>query len=67
MTPKLSIRLEVLPGTSVAEQVAGAKRFGFDAIALPGRFKDRWLPGLRECLADSPLPMASISDRKSVV
>ncbi|MBL6763900.1 MAG: sugar phosphate isomerase/epimerase [Verrucomicrobiae bacterium] len=61
MTPKLSIRLEVLPGTSVAEQVAGAKRFGFDAIALPGRFKDRWLPGLRECLADSPLPMSSIS------
>lgn len=60
-TPKLSIRLEVLPGDSVAEQLANAAGFGFDAIALPGRFKDRWLPGLRDCLADSPLPMAGIS------
>jgi len=59
--PKLSIRLEVLPGDRVATQIANAARFGFDAIALPGRFKDRWLPGLRECIADSPLPMASIS------
>lgn len=59
--PKLSIRLEVLPGDGVAAQIANAARFGFDAIALPGRFKDRWLTELRACIADSPLPMASIS------
>lgn len=59
--PPLSIRLEVLPGDSVAAQIANAARFGFDAIALPGRFKDRWLPGLRECLGDCPVPMAGVS------
>lgn len=59
--PELSIRLEVLPGDGVAAQIASAERFGFDAIALPGRFKDQWLPGLRDCRADSPLPMAGIS------
>lgn len=59
--PSLSIRLELLPGATVAGQMTNAARFGFDAIALPGRFKDHWLPGLRECLADRPLPLASIS------
>lgn len=60
-TPDISIRLEVLPGDTVAEQIANAAEYGFDAIALPGRFKDRWLPELRECLNDAALPMASIS------
>jgi len=59
--PKLSIRLEVLPGATVGEQIANAAAFGFDAIALPGRFKDRWLEPLRQCLRDLPLPLASIS------
>ena len=59
--PDISIRLEVLPGESVAEQVANAAKYKFDAIALPGRFKDRWLRPLRECRGDLPLPMASIS------
>ena len=59
--PDISIRLEVLPGDTMAEQIGNAAKFGFDAIALPGRFKDRWISGLRECLTDSPLPMASIS------
>ncbi|MGB0582892.1 MAG: sugar phosphate isomerase/epimerase family protein, partial [Limisphaerales bacterium] len=60
-TPNISIRLEVLPGETVAEQITRAADFGFDAIALPGRFLDRWLAELRECRADVPLPMASIS------
>lgn len=59
--PDISVRLEVLPGETVAEQIGNAAKFGFDAIALPGRFKDRWLAQLRECVKDSPLPMASIS------
>lgn len=61
MVPDISVRLEVLQGDSVAEQIQSAADYGFDAIALPGRFKDRWLPGLRDCLKDRPLPMASIS------
>lgn len=59
--PDISIRLEVLPGDSVAEQIRNAQAFGFDAIALPGRFKDRWISELRECFADASLPLASIS------
>jgi sugar phosphate isomerase/epimerase len=59
--PDLSIRLEVLPGASVAEQIANAREFGFDAIALPGRFRDRWEQPLKECFADLALPLASIS------
>lgn len=55
------MRLEVLPGDTVAEQIQNAADYGFEAIALPGRFKDAWLPGLRDCLPDSPLPIASIS------
>ena len=60
-TPDVSIRLEVLPGESVAEQIGHAAEFGFDAIALPGRFLESWLPELREYREDAPLPMASIS------
>ncbi|MFT6617983.1 MAG: sugar phosphate isomerase/epimerase [Limisphaerales bacterium] len=59
--PDISIRLEVLPGASVGEQIANARSYGFDAIALPGRFKDRWEGPLKECFADLPLPLASIS------
>tara|TARA_R110002096_G_scaffold4493_6_gene20808 strand:+ start:17825 stop:18631 length:807 start_codon:yes stop_codon:yes gene_type:complete len=61
LCPKLSIRLEVLPGKSVAEQIQKAAEYGFHAIALPGRFTDRWLTGLRECVDDIPLPIASLS------
>ncbi|MEM1295855.1 MAG: sugar phosphate isomerase/epimerase family protein [Verrucomicrobiota bacterium] len=60
-SPELLIRLEVLPGATVAEQIQNAADFGFQAIALPGRFIDRWLGGLRECRADLALPIASIS------
>lgn len=60
-TPALSIRLEVLPGDTVAEQVAFAADCGFDAIALPGRFRDRWESSLRERANDLPLPLASLS------
>lgn len=57
----LSIRLEMLPGERVIDQLHVAHAAGFEGIALPGRFLDRWLSGLRECLADSPLPLVSIS------
>jgi sugar phosphate isomerase/epimerase len=59
--PRLSIRLEMLPGDGVAAQIANAARFGFDAVALPGRFKDSWLSGLLECIADVALPVAGMS------
>lgn len=59
--PRLSCRLEVLPGEHVADQLHAAQRFGFGGITLPGRFTDRWLPRLRECFRDSPLPMVAIS------
>ncbi len=36
---RLTIRLEVLPGDSVAQRVELAARCGFDGIAFPGRFR----------------------------
>jgi sugar phosphate isomerase/epimerase len=58
---RVTCRLEMLPGGRVLDQITNAQRFGFDGIALPGRFLDRWLDELRACLRDSPLPMASLS------
>lgn len=57
----MSIRLELLPGHRPADQLQAAHRFGFDGIALPGRFLDQWLSPLRACRTDSPLPFAGIS------
>lgn len=59
--PPIACRLEVLPGRTVFEQICSAHRMGFDGIALPGRFLKQWLAPLRECRADSPLPLVSIS------
>lgn len=59
--PRLSCRLEILPGDTVMDQVSSAREFGFDGITLPGRFMNRWLKPLRECVRDSPLPMVAIS------
>lgn len=60
-TPSITCRLEVLPGASVAEKVANAQRYGFDGIALPGRFLNSWLTEARAFKADSPLPFVSLS------
>lgn len=59
--PPLSVRLELLPGDRLVDQLQAAHRFGFDGIALPGRFLDQWLTPLRACRAESPLPFAGIS------
>ena len=58
---KISCRLEVLPGERVIDKLTNAKVFGFDAVSLPGRFLDSYLDELRDCLGDSPLPLASMS------
>ena len=60
-TPSITCRLEVLPGASVAEKVANARRYGFAGIALPGRFLKSWLEEARAFKADSPLPFVSLS------
>lgn len=59
--PPISVRLELLPGDQLADQLLAAHRFGFAGVALPGRFLDQWLTPLRACRADSPLPFAGIS------
>ena len=58
---EFTIRLEVLPGGTVAEKVRAAKNFGFSGIALPGRFMTSWLDGLRDGFRDLELPVASLS------
>lgn len=59
--PKISCRLEVLPGEKVLDRLNHAAEFGFDAVSLPGRFLNDYLDELRKCLADSPLPLVSMS------
>jgi len=59
--PPISCRLELLPGANVREQLQAATRFGFDGVALPGRFMERWLAPLRATLADVPVALAGIS------
>ncbi|MCL5271100.1 MAG: sugar phosphate isomerase/epimerase [bacterium] len=57
----LSCRLEMLPGARIIDRLNSAKRFGFDAVALPGRFLNDYLEELRACLSDLPLPLATLS------
>lgn len=59
--PKISCRLEVLPGDRILNRLNDAADFGFDAISLPGRFLNDYLDELRRCLSDSPLPLVSMS------
>lgn len=59
--PPLSIRLELLPGRGVSDQLLAAQRFGFDGVALPGRLLEQWLPEVRASRAERPLPFAGIS------
>lgn len=59
--PRISCRLEVLPGSRVLDKLTNAAKFGFDAVSLPGRFLNDYLDELRGCLSDSPLPLVSMS------
>ncbi len=59
--PKISCRLEVLPGGRVLDKLVNAAKFSFDAVSLPGRFLNDYLDELRGCLSDSPLPLISMS------
>ncbi len=58
---KLSCRLELLTGNSFLDKVNQAKRIGFDAVALPGRFLNEYIDDLRKSFKDSPLPLSSLS------
>lgn len=58
---RLSCRLEMLPGARVGAQLENAAAFGFDAVAVPGRYLERYVAGLRDCLPDSPVPLSSLS------
>ncbi|MFN6956498.1 MAG: sugar phosphate isomerase/epimerase family protein, partial [Acetobacteraceae bacterium] len=59
--PRILCRLEVLPGARVLDRLQHAAAYGFDGIALPGRYLDRYLGELRTCLPDSPLPLEALS------
>lgn len=58
---RLTIRLEVLPGDSVAGRVELAARCGFDGIAFPGRFRERFGPETLAQLPDLALPVRTVS------
>lgn len=51
----------MLPGESVAQQVANAQRYGFDGIGLPGRHLEHYLAELEAVLPDLPVPPMSLS------
>jgi sugar phosphate isomerase/epimerase len=58
---KISIRLEMLPGKSVLEKINNAERYGFDGIALPGRFLKDYIDELKKVFLNIPLPLISLS------
>lgn len=58
---KLGIRYEVLPGDGVMERFEEAKRYGFDAVELPGRYFPEYLDELKSLKDQLPLPVSSIS------
>ena len=59
--PKFSIRLEMLPGDCVETQVEKAAQYGFDGIALPGRFLDDWKSEVLDGRGEFALPLVSLS------
>ncbi len=58
---RLTIRLEVLPGNSVSERVELAAESGFDGIAFPGRFREKFGGETIASLHDLPIPVRSVS------
>ncbi len=59
--PLLAIRLEVLPGNSLAARFSNAARYGFDAVELPGIELAAWRDELLAVHKQLPLPVCSIS------
>lgn len=57
----LAVRLETLPGDGVVDRFANAKRYGFDAVELPGRYLDEYRDDLMRNADRLPLPVSSIS------
>ncbi len=58
---RVTIRLEVLPGNTVPEKVALAAECGFDGIAFPGRFRDRFGDETISVVNDLPIPVQTVS------
>jgi len=58
---RFGCRLELLPGNRVIDQLNNAGRFGFETVGLPGRFLSDFVDELRDCVADSPVPLSSLS------
>ena len=58
---RLTIRLEVVPGDTVLERIELAAHSGFDGIAFPGRFRDRFGRETLESLSDLPIPIKTVS------
>lgn len=59
--PRFSIRLEIIPANSVQARLEKAKAYGFDAIAFPGRFQDRFLAEALSLGPERALPIHSVS------
>lgn len=61
LNDRLTLRLEVIPGESVAERVELAARCGFDGIAFPGRLRDRFGRETLAQLGELALPVKTVS------
>lgn len=58
---RLACRLEVLPGNTLRERLHNAARFGFDAVALPGRFLETYRDALSALVPNLPICLSSLS------
>lgn len=58
---KLGVRYEVIPGEGVLRRFENARRYGFDAVELPGRYFQEYLDELLSRENDLALPVSSIS------
>ena len=61
LAKRLTIRLEVVPGSTVVQRVELAARCRFDGVAFPGRLKDRFGQETLASLSDLALPVKTVS------